>query len=193
MFLLQNAGVSTARYQSDSAIPLDEVGEQVQAGDISDNEPRFEDLDEFLECTEPDGDPLLFAFDCEATGGSFYVDHIIEMAAVVIAPDNVIVTETSFSQLCKASRPNCACGNNKWYLFSLLTAKTLSKINNLSLLSERSVDLVFQSFCTGLKPALRKSMNHPRRHFIHIFCLDVSHCNFITTVLVAQNGFTYDF
>ena len=38
-------------------------------------------------------------------------------------------------------------------------------------------------------------MNLPRRHFIQVFCLDVSHCNinFITTVLVAHNGFTYDF
>ena len=113
MFLLQNAGVSTAQYQSDSAIPLDEVGEQVQTDDVSDNEPYFEDLNEFVECTEPDGDPLLFAYDCEATGGSFYADHIIEMAAVVIAPDNATVTETSFSQLCKTSRPICARGNNK--------------------------------------------------------------------------------
>ena len=79
MFLLENAGVSTAHYQNDSAI---EIVEQVQADDVSDNEPCFEDLDEFLECTEPDGDPLLFAYDCEATGGSFYADHIIEMEGI---------------------------------------------------------------------------------------------------------------
>jgi len=80
-------------------IPLDEVGEQVQADDINENEPCFDDFDLFLflECKGPDGDPLLFAYDCEATGGSFYADHIIKMAAVVIVPDNVTVSETSFS------------------------------------------------------------------------------------------------
>ena len=195
MFLLQNSGVSTAQYQSDSAIPLDEVGEHIQADDVSANEPCFEDLREFLDCTKPDGDPLLFAYDCEATGEAFMRTTLLRWQQWLLLQ----ITQQSLKHLFLSSAKPLVLfvhvviiKGHYYILCSLLTAKTLSGINILSLLSKDLLIWFFQNFCTG---ALRKSMNHPRRHFIQLFCLDVSHCNinFKTTVLVAHNSFTYDF
>ena len=53
-----------------------------------------------------DGKQLLFLYDCETTGGSHYDEHIIEIASVVIVPDdlNVSITKTEFTSLCHTSR-----------------------------------------------------------------------------------------
>ena len=60
--------------------------EQAQVADMS--EPYFEEMEDFPEFSEPlDEKPLLFIYDYESTGGSIYQDHIVEMAAVVLAAD----------------------------------------------------------------------------------------------------------
>ena len=46
---------------------------------------------------------LLFLYDCETTGGSHYDEHIIEIASVVIVPDNLSFTKTEFTSLCHTS------------------------------------------------------------------------------------------
>jgi len=53
-----------------------------------------------LESPSPDpdsGEPLIFIYDCETTGGSHVVDHIIEIAAMVLVPDEVHITKLEFS------------------------------------------------------------------------------------------------
>ena len=52
------------------------------------------------------GKQLLFLYDCETTGGSHYDEHIIEIASIVIVPDdlNVSITKTEFTSLCHTSR-----------------------------------------------------------------------------------------
>ena len=50
------------------------------------------------------GKPLLFMYDCETTGGSFYQDHIVEIGSMVIAPDGVSISNEEFSSLCHTSR-----------------------------------------------------------------------------------------
>ena len=89
----------------------DEVGEQAQVADIS--ELHFEKVEDFPEFSEPlDGKLLLFMYDCESTGSTIYQDDIVEIAAVILAPDDVTISETSFSQLCKTSLPVSTVGNN---------------------------------------------------------------------------------
>ena len=50
------------------------------------------------------GKQLLFLYDCETTGLSHYVEHIIEIASVVIVPDDSTITQTEFSSLCYTPR-----------------------------------------------------------------------------------------
>ena len=53
-----------------------------------------------------DQKPLLFLYDCETTGLSCYNDHIIEIASIVLVPDNApaSITKSKFSSLCHTSR-----------------------------------------------------------------------------------------
>ena len=53
-----------------------------------------------------DRTPLLFLYDCETTGLNCRYDHIIEIASVVLVPDNAAasVTKSDFSSLCYTSR-----------------------------------------------------------------------------------------
>ena len=132
------------------------MGEQAQVADIS--EPHFEEMEDFPEFSEPlDGKPLLFMYDCESTGGSIYQDHIVEMAAVVLAPDDVIISETSFSQLCKTSLPISTVGNNiiLLHLFSPLTVKKKCGICNYLPLNERPFDAVFPEFLRWVEECLK--------------------------------------
>ena len=47
---------------------------------------------------------LLFMYDCETTGGSFYQDHIVEVGSMVIAPDGASISNDKFSSLCHTPR-----------------------------------------------------------------------------------------
>ena len=55
-----------------------------------------------------DRKPLLFLYDCETTGLNRYYDHdhIIEIASIVLVPDNApaSITKSEFSSLCHTSR-----------------------------------------------------------------------------------------
>ena len=55
----------------------------------------------------PDDRKLLFFYKCETTGGSHYEDHIIEIGAAVIVPDNLTssITTTEYASLCHTTRP----------------------------------------------------------------------------------------
>ena len=59
-----------------------------------------------------DREQLLFFYKCETTGGSQYEDHIIEIGAAVIIPDNLTlsITTLEYSTLCHTTRPICFDG-----------------------------------------------------------------------------------
>ena len=59
-----------------------------------------------------DKEQLLFFYKCETTGGSHYDDHIIEIGAALIVPDNLTssITTLEYSTLCHTSRPICFDG-----------------------------------------------------------------------------------
>ena len=57
-------------------------------------------LEESLSSDNNGSCPVLFLYDCKATGGGIYKDHIIEVASLVIKPGDVSVSVTSFSSLC---------------------------------------------------------------------------------------------
>ena len=69
------------------------------------------DLGNSVDITPDDCDPLYFFYDCETTGGSYYRDHIIEVAASVLVPDGLDITITQFSSLCHTSRHIARKGN----------------------------------------------------------------------------------
>ncbi len=56
--------------------------------------------------------PLLFFFDCEATGLSIYDDHITELAAKVVGVPLSSVTQPSFSSFVHTSRNIPRKGNS---------------------------------------------------------------------------------
>ena len=53
-------------------------------------------LDDGVDVTANDSEPLLFFYDCETTGRSYHRDHIIEVAATVVVPDGLHITSTQF-------------------------------------------------------------------------------------------------
>ena len=61
---------------------------------------------------EFDGKPLLFLYDCETTGLSYYgSDRIIEIASTVLAPDNAPdISDSEFSSLCHTSHQSNPTG-----------------------------------------------------------------------------------
>ena len=119
MLTLQAVGVGTAFYDGDSAVQS-EVQAEDDGGDEYHNDDAVascsDDAIMFLEESEsPSSDdngssPVLFLYDCEATGGSIYKDHIIEVASLVIEPDDASVSVKSFSSLCRSSRHICKIG-----------------------------------------------------------------------------------
>ena len=116
MLTRQAVGVGTAFCDGDSAVQL-----EVQAADEEADEEHNEDdvgcsddimfpLEELCSSDDNGGYPVLFLYDCEATGGSIYKDHIIEVASSVIEPNGVFLSVTSFSSLCRSSRHICKIG-----------------------------------------------------------------------------------
>ena len=93
--------------------------------------------DELPEQMSDQPSPLFFFYDCEATGGSIYKDHIVEIAAVVQPPENVEVRlPTTFQSLVNTSRRIAAPGNYNvqqiFLLHSLLVFCEYFSLNNCS-------------------------------------------------------------
>ncbi|XP_065882612.1 uncharacterized protein [Dysidea avara] len=110
------------------------------------------------------GTPLLFFYDCESTGGNVHDDHIIEIAAEVVGPEEMFVTVKSFSELCFTSRiiGGIGCGVNKQML-----------------VGTREFSYVFPDFLSWVNKCVievKKAYGKP-----------------FYPVLVAHNGFTFDY
>ena len=84
-------------------------GDDIDNGDDGDdvndsNEGDNSNNNSFSSSFPTHGKRLMVLFDCETTGGSHYSDHIIEVAATMIIPDNVSITTVEFSSLCRTSK-----------------------------------------------------------------------------------------
>ena len=80
------------------------------------------------------GKQLLLLYDCETTGLSHYVEHIIEIASVVIVPDNSTITQTEFSSLCYTPRhisPLSKCIAIQTMFYMLYVIQLLSQLVSL--------------------------------------------------------------
>ena len=70
-----------------------------------DAEPDADDgLEQLEEDSNEDAHPLLFFYDCEATGFSIYEDHITEIAAKVVGVPLGQVSQPSYSSLVHTPR-----------------------------------------------------------------------------------------
>ena len=119
---LQAVGVGTGSYDGDSALPSQAQPEGIEDihsydqdddnascysfdnGTVSSDEPRSSKSD------DSGNYPVIFLYDCEATGGNFHNDHIIEVASLVIEPDGVSVTEIFHCTMPRSSRHICKIG-----------------------------------------------------------------------------------
>ena len=105
MVTLHALGISISSYAGDTAIP--ECDDEDEHDDTVEDQQQdevmlFENIT--VDSNTLTGKPLLFMYDCETTGGSFYIDHIMEIGSAVIAPDGVSITNHEFSSLCHTSR-----------------------------------------------------------------------------------------
>ena len=119
MATLEAVGLCTATYTSDTIVEGDgnemEDAEHDTGGDeVDDNDEDYngENHSQSNDNSFPSQTKqLMFLYDCETTGGSHYSDHIIEIAATVIVPENVSITTTEFSSLCRTSKHISTFGN----------------------------------------------------------------------------------
>ena len=107
MATLQAAGITTSSYSTDSALEEDNTN-MFECDEEADNSIIF--VDSPTDPTIESGKPLLFLYNCEATGGSHLRDHIMEVGSVVLIPDGVSTTTTEFCSLCHTSQHICHQG-----------------------------------------------------------------------------------
>ena len=117
MATLQYVGIDTSLYTSQTAVPPDSldsddnISPEDRLSNDCDNDESIVQLDDGVDVTPNDSEPLLFFYDCETTEGSYHQDHIIEVAATVVVPDGLHITSTQFSSLCHISRHIARKGN----------------------------------------------------------------------------------
>jgi len=105
MARLAAVGVATTTYTSDTALGSDAA---IETEGVLDNELPSDDLDCFIQTESSPleiatGEPLLFCYDIETTGGSHFSDRIIEVASTVIIPEGATITTPDFSSLSHTS------------------------------------------------------------------------------------------
>ena len=88
----------------DNGTPDDNCTTDQHTVDIADIHTPNSLLKDTLDASSDEGERLLFLYDCETTGGSFHNDHIMELASVVIVPDDISISKPSFTSLCHTSR-----------------------------------------------------------------------------------------
>lgn len=120
MTTLQAVGVTVSHYTGHSVSESDDDNctpeEQAHTVDIEMHTPNPLVLEDNSDVTPDDGERLLFFYDCETTGGSCHNDHIMEIASVVIPPDDVNISKPHFASLCHTSRHIV----QKGFVYSLL-------------------------------------------------------------------------
>ena len=190
MTTLKAAGYSTAEYVgtglgddneeeqveeedgSDIEEERDEEGDQSVGGVVCGEGELLPSEDSFLPSDEElpydDMHPLLIFYDCEATGGSIYDDNIIEVAAKVIGvPNTVNIACRDFSSLSNTSRRIIKAVQDKCGI----TAQMLY--------GQPSFPAVLEMFLQWISNVVEEVNTY--YNLVHY------------PVLVAHNGFTFDF
>ena len=102
-------------------------GESDTDDTTSNSDPLLTVSTESLQSTNPlNRKQLLFLFKCETTGRSHYDDRIIEIASVVIVPDNLTITQTEFSSLCHTL--HCICSDGKLFPITVIPINSVQLI-----------------------------------------------------------------
>jgi len=189
MTTLKAAGYSTGEYVG-TGLGDDEEEEQAEEEQGSDEEEQADEGelttdgiaygeqelvpndDSFLPSDEglpyDDMHPLLLFYDCEATGGSIYDDNIIEIAAKVIGvPNTVNIACREFSSFSNTSRRIIKAVQDKCGI----TAQMLY--------GQPSFPAVLEMFLRWINDVVEEVNTH--YNLVHY------------PVLVAHNGFTFDF
>ena len=193
MVTLQAVGISTSLYVGDTAVPVCE----------EDDDNEEDELDEGIlienitvDSTPCSGKPLLFIYDCETTGGSFYQDHIVEVGSMVISPDGVSIHNDKFSSLCHTSRHIARKG-----LFFVLPILLYSSFTIVSekcgitardLYNQPNFTTVFRKFIEWIQVCLQQVQQEEEYYPGKLPCI---HFTFptLSLVLLSHNGFAFDF
>jgi len=109
---LAGAGCTVGEYVGDGQGQAESFPAQPHA-EVMNEECGSDDEQNAADDNE-DQQPLLVLFDCESTGFSIYNDHIIDIAAKVIASP-VPVNQTPFSSLVRTPRNIPGPGKNNTY------------------------------------------------------------------------------
>ena len=187
MTTLKAAGYSTAEYVGTGL--GDDEEEQAEEEDESDEEEQVNEGDQtsggvchegelvpteesFLPSDEglpyDDMHPLLIFYDCEATGGSIYDDNIIELAAKVVGvPNTVNIAHRDFSSLSNTSRRIIKVVQEKCGIIAQM------------LYGQPSFPAVLEMFLQWVSNAVDEVNTY--YNLMHY------------PILVAHNGFTFDF
>ncbi|XP_065913159.1 uncharacterized protein [Dysidea avara] len=160
MVTMNAFGITTAEYSGDTALEGDTLEQNDESSTML--------IDENV------SSPHLFEssaihdtnVDCETTGGSHMMDHIIEIRAMVLPPDGVHITDPEFSTLCHTSR--------------LITAQAtrLCGIKAVDLVDQPDFTTVFSRFVTWMVSCVNQAKQNGIQYY---------------PVLVAHNGFAFDY
>lgn len=173
MVTLHALGISTSSYAGDTAIP--ECDDEDEHDDTVEDQQQdevmpFENIT--VDSNTHTGKPLLFMYDCETTGGSFYQDHIMEIGSAVIAPDGVSISNHEFSSLCHTSRHIVRKGLIVVYqlLFFIVIAIIVSEkcgITARDLYNQPNFSTVLKNFIKWIQECLQEAQQeqdyYPRK------------------------------
>ena len=187
MVTLEAVGICTSTYSGDMAIeepvPEDSAIEDTENVQYYDEEPGN------LLCSSStislDGKHLLFFYDCETTGWSHHNDHIIEIASSVMVPDNVSVSTTEFSYLCRTSRHIAAIGIYQYtrYMYNPIYPPVSKKcgITAQILFGQPSFSIVFHEFLEWIKQCVQEASSNNDLYYPGMLQMTVNTLSFTFT------------
>ena len=103
MATLQAVGISASHYIGHSAADGDNSIPDEQNINQADMDTSSSSLEDISDTTPDNSEPLSFFYDCETIGCSFHNDYIMELASVLVVPDNVDISKPHFNSLCHTS------------------------------------------------------------------------------------------
>ena len=150
-------------HQRDSNIPSTKSYAAIPQPNLNDR-----DTDEAPQYTKGggyvplNGTPLQFFYDSESTGGNIHYDHIVEIAAEVIEPENVSITVKSFSELCYTTQPILGMGES-YLLYMVVYADRVVELNlgcgvtDNMLVGKREFSAVFPDFLSWIQRCVEEA------------------------------------
>ena len=215
---LRGVGHAVGEYVGGGRGDIEEEMEDINEDDAVDEE-RCDLVDGSIQVVEDEEEedsienahPLLFFFDTETTGLNIYQDHIVELAAKVVGVPSTRITQPSFSSLVHTPRNIPSKGTclhtglliiavwcqSAYFVTSLVTQKT--GISTTMLRHQQPLSAVFSKFLEWVSKTTQEvSEQSSASLYPGVFSL-LQHVYFVvtimllSTVIVAHNGFAYDF